>query len=60
MIEQDYSLDFEQNHDMFDEFDNEEQEQKLVKHQTINNVGTSYVKSSIADLSKKIHLTHIT
>ena len=45
--------------DMFDEFDKEEKESRVNRMQSTHNLGISYVKNSIADLSKKIDLSQI-
>ena len=44
---------------MFDEFDKEEKESRVNRMQSTHNLGISYVKNSIADLSKKIDLSQI-
>lgn len=44
---------------MFDEFEKEGKEFQLNRIQSANNISQSYVKSSIADLSKRVDLTHL-
>jgi hypothetical protein len=44
---------------MFDEFDVEEKEQKMIRLQCTNNIGMSMAKTSLADLSRKLDLTSI-
>jgi hypothetical protein len=42
---------------MFEEFDFEEKENKIIRMQNTNSNGISYVKTSLTDLSRKIDLT---
>jgi hypothetical protein len=52
-------MDFENSHNMFEEFNVEEKEQQIIRLQCTNNMGMSMVKTSLADLSRKLDLTSI-
>mmetsp|Transcript_9340 Transcript_9340/g.8786 ORF Transcript_9340/g.8786 Transcript_9340/m.8786 type:complete len:351 (+) Transcript_9340:694-1746(+) len=58
-LEHDFSVDLDQSHNMFDEFDQEEKDQQIIRLQIASNTGMSMSKNSLADLSRKLDITSI-